>query len=256
MSTLSNAMSAFPDTDKMVVVSFSGGFDSYVVAHLATLKYGKERVRAVGFYYRQKQRVELEYAENACNKLGIDFREWDMYDFGSMLMDTNATAMAGSEEVPTADQTRGETAPRVEVPGRNLVFLSLALSYAQALGCEFVLGGMMLEAGVISYDAQPDFVSALNNVVQLNDAKYKLRVVCPLQDAGMTKADAVGVLKEVAGGDKHALAALLMRSWSCFDPKRVSGESVCCGKCLACEERRKAISAHGYSDPLPYYRAA
>ena len=68
--TLNEVMNALPDTDK-VVITHSGGLDSSTAVIIAAHKYGADNVYSVGYDYGQKQRVELERAEQLCDKLGV-----------------------------------------------------------------------------------------------------------------------------------------------------------------------------------------
>jgi 7-cyano-7-deazaguanine synthase len=116
------------------VVLLSGGLDSMVVAALA-----RERgflLNTLTIDYRQRHRVEIEAARTIAARLGAARHvvlPLDLRAFGG-------SALTADVAVPKAGVASG--IPVTYVPARNLVFLSLALAWAEALGARDLFIGV------------------------------------------------------------------------------------------------------------------
>ena len=112
------------------LVLFSGGQDSTTCLAQALSKY--ERVETIAFDYRQRHHVELEARLKVLNEIRRQFPRW-----GAKLGDDHLLDLAVLGEVSDTSLTR-DTAFKMEqsglpntfVPGRNLLFLTLAAAVA------------------------------------------------------------------------------------------------------------------------------
>lgn len=207
------------------VVLFSGGLDSTVCLYYALKR--KKKPIALSFDYSQRHRIELKRAGAITELLGVEHRiiRLDTEVFlGSSLTEKKI-------EVPKGAVTKGGI-PNTYVPGRNMLFLSFAVSVAEGRGCrEIYIGVNALDYSGYP-DCRPEFISAFQNAADIGtragNSSRKIRIIAPLQE--MTKKDIIllGKKLNVPFGMTH----------SCYDPGR-NGRP--CGKCESCLLREKGF---------------
>jgi 7-cyano-7-deazaguanine synthase len=130
--------------------------------------------------------------------------------------------------------------PSVYVTFRNGVFLSLAVSFAEAVGAREIWGGWCGADRAGFPDCRGDFLLAMEKAANLGTAAgrfggARFRVRAPL--AGLDKA---AVIKKGL-----ALGVDFSRTWTCY-----RGGKKSCGKCMACRFRREGFRRAGIIDPL------
>jgi 7-cyano-7-deazaguanine synthase len=221
-------------TGKKAVVLLSGGLDSMVCAALARER-GFE-VLALTIDYNQRHRVELEAARTIASALADRHivLPLDLRAFGG-------SALTSDTEVPKDGVQEG--IPVTYVPARNLVFLSLALAWAEAEG----VSDLFIGVNALDYsgypDCRPEFVNGFEKLAMLatrtGSEGGAITIHAPLQE--MTKADIAREAKRLG------LDAGL--SHSCYDPDR---EGRACGRCDACRLRAKGFAEAGIEDPTIY----
>jgi 7-cyano-7-deazaguanine synthase len=220
---------------QQAVVLLSGGLDSIVCAGIARER-GFE-VNALTIDYNQRHRRELDAAAEIVRVIGakrhvvlpLDLRQFG----GSALTDDIAVPKEGV----------GEEIPVTYVPARNLVFLSLTLAWAEAIGARDIFIGV----NALDYsgypDCRPEFISAFESIAELATKAgaegHALRIHAPLQFMG--KAD---IAREA---DRLALDPGM--SWSCYDPQP---DGNACGLCDSCRLRKAGFADAGLVDPTPY----
>ena len=136
--------------------------------------------------------------------------------------------------------------PVTYVPARNTVLLSLALAHAEVIGAEEIYVGV----NAVDYsgypDCRPGFLRAFERLARVATKAgvggRPLRIVAPLLRLSKAGIIALGTRLGVPYG----------RTLSCYDP--VGGRA--CGRCDACQLRRKGFEQAGIPDPTPYARAA
>lgn len=206
----------------------SGGMDS--VACLRWAKAEFRDVRALGFDYGQPHRdAELVAAGTIARRNGIPFEVVVLADafLPSGLLD----------RVPQHDEGPVGALHRAFVPGRNLVFLSLALGRA----CQWWSGDFEIVIGSTAEDAAgfPDcrekFLKAADATLSAAVGR-KIHVAAPY--VRMTK---IRMLADVAGRYPSGIADI-QESWSCYFGKGP------CGTCTPCVLRKAAFDHHGLSD--------
>jgi 7-cyano-7-deazaguanine synthase len=221
-------------TGKKAVVLLSGGLDSMVCAALARER-GFE-VFALTIDYNQRHRVELEAAKTIAAALADRHivLPLDLRAFGG-------SALTSDTDVPKSGIQPG--IPVTYVPARNLVFLSLALAWAEAEGA----GDLFIGVNALDYsgypDCRPEFVNGFEKLARLatkaGSEGGAITIHAPLQD--MTKADIAREAKRLG------LDAGL--SHSCYDP---DPQGHACGQCDACRLRAKGFAEAGIKDPTVY----
>ena len=227
-------ISPHSESRRKAVVLLSGGLDSMVCAALAREQ--GYSVLALTIDYNQRHRVELQAARTIAEQLADRhvILPLDLRSFGG-------SALTSDAAVPKDGVQPG--IPITYVPARNLVFLSLALAWAEAEGSSDLFIGV----NALDYsgypDCRPEFVAAFQDLARLATKAGAegsgFTIHAPLQD--MTKAD---IARE---GARLGLDA--SQSHSCYDPAPDGGA---CGKCDACRLRAKGFEDAGLPDPTRY----
>ncbi len=223
------------DSPKQAVVLLSGGLDSTTCAYLARSE--GFRVLALSFDYGQRLRRELDSARKVAAAIGAAehvVMSFDLRHFGG-------SALTDDIEVPrhrTPDEI-GEGIPVTYVPGRNTIFLSFGLSFAEARGAEALFIGVNALDSSGYPDCRPEFVAAFQDVARLGTRVgaegRPVRIVTPL--IALTKGEIVKL--GVAAGVDHSL------TWSCY----LGGEQPC-GTCDSCLLRARGFEEAGIPDPI------
>ncbi|GAA4496265.1 7-cyano-7-deazaguanine synthase QueC [Pseudaeromonas paramecii] len=208
------------------VVVFSGGQDSTTCLIQALNRY--DEVHALTFDYGQRHANEIEVARQIAQELGVTAHK--VMDV-SLLGELAASALTRAS-IPVSSQLQDNGLPNTFVPGRNIVFLTLAGIYAYQVGAEVIITGVC-ETDFSGYpDCRNDFVQALNRALVLG-MERPLTILTPLMwlDKAQTwaLADRYGRLEYV----RH-------QTLTCYNG--VVGEG--CGECPACQLRAKGLAAY------------
>ncbi|HSQ96335.1 MAG TPA: 7-cyano-7-deazaguanine synthase QueC [Croceibacterium sp.] len=217
------------------VVLLSGGLDSMVTAGIACEQ--GFVLYALTIDYNQRHRRELESARNVAAELGVRrhvILPLDLRAFGG-------SALTDAIDVPKGGV--GEGIPVTYVPARNLVFLSLTLAWAEAIGARDIFIGV----NALDYsgypDCRPEFIASFTETARLatkagvEDGPFSIHA--PLQRMGKAEIAMEAVRLDL----DPAL------SWSCYDP---TPEGLACGLCDSCRLRLKGFADAGLRDPLAY----
>jgi 7-cyano-7-deazaguanine synthase len=230
MTTTDNTENA-----RRAVVLLSGGLDSMVCAALAREQ--GFRVLALTFDYNQRHRVELDAARKVAARVGVD---------AHVVMPLDLRAFGGSAltaDIAVPKDGVGEDIPVTYVPARNLVFLSLALAWAEAAGS----GDIFIGVNALDYsgypDCRPEFISGFESLARVatafGDRGGAVKIHAPLQY--LKKAD---IAREAV-----RLGLDTGESWSCYDP---TPDGRACGLCDSCRLRRAGFAEAGIEDGIPY----
>jgi 7-cyano-7-deazaguanine synthase len=220
---------------KKAIVLLSGGLDSSTALYVAK-KEGFDELYALTFEYGQKHDREIRSASAIAKAVGV--REHKIVRLmlnawkGSSLTDPDVVIQDGD-----ADRT---DIPDTYVPARNMVFLSVAASYADALDITDIFIGVseMDYSGYV--DCREEFIRSMEQTINLGtvlgaEKKQKITIHAPF--LRMTKAD------EVKLGTKLGVDFSL--TWSCY-----RGGEKPCGTCDSCLLRARAFAEAGIADPL------
>ncbi len=220
--------------DKALVL-FSGGQDSTVCLVWALARFAK--VETIGFDYGQRHRVELECREKILRRLPVLKPEWgrklgvDRVLKLDVLHEISDTALTR----PTAVAMQKDKLPNTFVPGRNLLFFTLAGAVAYRRGIGHLVGGMC-ETDYSGYpDCRDATLKALQVALSLGmDRRLVLHTPLMWEDKAATWR-----MAEELGG--KALVRLIQDSThTCYlgDHTRKHDWGYGCGGCPACKLRR------------------
>jgi len=225
------------------IVSLSGGLDSSTVLGIA-LAQGHECF-PITFDYGQLHKKELIAMYNVVSyykehygmkvRMPLECKLPFMSDIGgSALTDKDIEVPEEREEDEMTD------IPVTYVPGRNTMFVAIALSYAESIGADIVALG----ANAIDYsgypDCRPEYFAAWNELSKLSSkqAVEGKTIVIKTPIIGLTKAE---IIEKGLSLDVPVPYHL---TWSCY-----KGEDRPCGVCDSCILRAKGFEEAGYPDP-------
>ena len=228
------------DAKNGALVLFSGGQDSATCVAWALARY--DHVETIGFDYGQRHRVELECRDGFRNALERAFPQWagklgddHMIDL-SVLGAISDTAMTREIEI----QTQANGLPNTFVPGRNLMFMTIAAAVAYRRGLKVLVGGMC-ETDFSGYpDCRDDTMKALQVTLNLGmDQRFVLET--PLM--WLDKADTWRLADSLGG---EALVELIrVETHTCYVGERAELHDwgFGCGECPACKLRARGYEA-------------
>ncbi|OGR87456.1 MAG: 7-cyano-7-deazaguanine synthase QueC [Elusimicrobia bacterium RIFCSPLOWO2_01_FULL_60_11] len=213
---------------KKAVVLLSGGLDSATALFWA--KSEGYHTHCIGFDYGQRHRKEMSSAMKVARVAMSSFEvvpirlPWG----GSSLLRRSGPLRTSRSGLPST-----------YVPARNTIFLSFALSCADAVGAEAVVIG----ANAVDYSGYPDcrpaYLKAMEKAAVLGTRRGarggKLRILSPL--VRLTKAQIVRL--------GTGLGVPYRLTWSCYEGGRRP-----CGVCDSCIFRAKGFKDAGLKDPL------
>jgi 7-cyano-7-deazaguanine synthase len=221
------------------LVLFSGGQDSTTCLAWALARHA--RVETIGFDYGQRHAVELQVRPAVLAGMRALKAEWNqrlgqdhMIDL-SLLGKISDTALTGDAEI--AMQANG--LPNTFVPGRNLLFMTVAAAVGYRRGLHTLVGGMC----ETDYSGYPD---CRNETMQLMQSTLGLgmavdfRIETPLM--WIDKAATWDMAQQLGGAPLVEL--IRTGTHTCYLGQRdaLHEWGYGCGSCPACELR-----ARGYA---------
>lgn len=211
------------------IVLLSGGLDSATLLYYVRRKYPNPL--AMVFLYGQRHKRELDSAMAVARRAGVKVKKVRVPfpEVGSALL---------QPELKLPSRLTNEI-PITYVPARNIVFLSLALAYAEAYGIDKIFIGV----NAIDYsgypDCRPEFIRAFNRVIKVGTKAgvegRPVKVMAPF--VNLTKADIIRI--------GTSLGVPYELTWSCY-----AGGERPCGRCDSCRLRAKGFREAGIDDPL------
>jgi 7-cyano-7-deazaguanine synthase len=224
--------------EQHAVVLLSGGLDSTTVLAIAQSR--GFICNCLSFRYGQRQSIELDRARAIARHAGVARHLVLRVDLDTI----GGSALTADIEVPK-DRPLAEMEqeiPVTYVPGRNILFLAHALSWAEVLGVSDIFLGI----NAVDYsgypDCRPEFLRAFEQMANLGTkagtSGHPFRLHAPLIELSKKEI----ILQGMALGVDYSL------THSCYDPV---GERAC-GRCDACQLRLQGFSEAGLIDPAPY----
>ncbi|WP_332879328.1 7-cyano-7-deazaguanine synthase QueC [Massilia sp. S19_KUP03_FR1] len=220
------------------LVLFSGGQDSTTCLAWALARY--ERVETIGFDYGQRHAIELTVRPTLLEKIRAQYPQWahklgedHMIDL-SLIGKISDTALTSNVEI--AMQANG--LPNTFVPGRNLLFMTVAATVAYRRGLTVLVGGMC-ETDFSGYpDCRDDTMKALQVALNLGMAT-RLKVETPLM--WLDKKQTWELAHSLGGAGLVDL--IRTDTHTCYLGERgaLHAWGYGCGSCPAC-----ALRARGY----------
>lgn len=221
--------------NKRAIVLLSGGLDSTTALFFARAQGYK--TFALIFDYGQRHRKEIGVAQRIARKAGCTYMvlkinfPWK----GSALLDKNIRLPQGRN----LGKILKDKIPVTYVPARNIIFLSFAASYAEAVGAQAIFIG----ANVRDYsgypDCRPEFFKAFRRVLakgmKVGVEGRTIEIKTPLIHKDKAQIIKLGLSLKVPYG----------MTWSCY-----RGGKTPCGRCDSCILRKKGFDQLGVKDPL------
>jgi 7-cyano-7-deazaguanine synthase len=207
----------------------SGGQDSTTCLFWAKQRFTP--VLALALDYGQRHRIELQAAQTVCELADVPLTILPLEIFRHL----GGTALTDSSQEIRADGGRGGL-PNTFVPGRNLLFLSVAAAFAY----QHEIAHLVLGVCQTDYSGYPDCreqtMRAMERALILG-LDYPLHIHTPLMH--LTKAQTVQLAQDVGALDALAY------SHTCYE-----GVFPPCSTCPACLLRARGFAEAGLSDPL------
>ena len=211
---------------KKAISLFSGGLDCCV----ATSVYDKEyEIYALTFDYGQKAfKQELKASKKICAE-----KNWHHEVIELKWLDKISTSSLNTQDdIPEVNvnelddfKKSSESALNVWVPGRNTVFTSIGLSYAESIKADIIIVGWNCEEGMTFPDNSKEYLKKFNELINVG-SPHNIEIKAPCID--LTKEEIVKLGLETD--------APMNLSYSCY-----KGEDEPCGVCESCMRRKRAF---------------
>lgn len=201
----------------------SGGLDSLCFTAFLIVKDGF-KIYPITFSYGQRNRWEVETATRLAKELECEEIK---------VLEVNLQNIVKSSLLGCSEISR-EYNQSLVVPLRNMIFLSIACSYAVTVGADIVAYGALKDEEERFYDCSTEFVQAMNKCLETQ--KIGVKIISPsVYGWGKKELLKIGYecLKEL--GKEH----LIRETISCYNP--TDGRE--CGECYACIRRREAFES-------------
>ena len=222
---------------KKAISVLSGGLDCTV----ATSVYAKDYdIHAITFNYGQKSfKQELKASKEICERMGFEHSVIDLPWLGQI----SNSSLNTSQEIPKISEEElddfeksSETASSVWVPARNMVFTSIATSFAESIGAEIIIVGWDKEEAATFPDNSKEFLNAFNELIEIGSPE-KIRIEAPAIDLDKEEIVRLGV----------EVGAPMDISYSCY-----AGRQKHCGVCESCMRRKRAFKKLNIEDLTEY----
>lgn len=222
---------------KKAISVLSGGLDCTVATSVFA---GEYEIHAITFNYGQKAfERELEAAKEICAKMNWTHEVINL----PWLAKISTSSLNTSEDIPEVSiddlddaEKSSESASSVWVPARNMVFTSIAVSYAESIGAEKIIVGWDAEEAATFPDNSKEFLNTFNELIDVGSPD-NIKIEAPAID--LTKEEIVKLGVEVG--------APMEISYSCY-----KGGKKHCGVCESCMRRKRAFTQLGIEDLSEY----
>lgn len=220
------------------LVLFSGGLDSTVALYYA-LHIMPGPVYTVSFEYGQRHRLEIDRSRDIIDMVRKEFpgqlpRSVTL-PIPRALMPGKSSILGNAEvkhytAMPNHEESQGDPA---FIPHRNLLFLSIAASWARHLQATTIVTG--LRGGFP--DCTTEFERRMQWTLGQSDPEWPIAVFSPVHKS---RAETIRMAKDLKG-----CWEALAYTTTCFN-----GHEPPCGKCLPCLKRAEGFAIVGEKDPL------
>ena len=227
--------------NRSCIILLSGGIDSTTCLYIAKRK--GYHITALSLDYQQNHALELLYAKQIIAE--CDIQEHHIFKINLSQLATSSSLMENSHlEIPQNNFSPYKTnhhIPNTYVPGRNLIFLSIASSIAENKDIYHIFMG----ANIVDYsgypDCRPKFLRQFQKTVYYGsklgrEKKQKIKIHSPLLYLNKTQIIRKGM----------ELSIPYHKTWSCYKPVNKQP----CHLCDSCMIRQKAFSDLDIIDPL------
>ncbi|KQA24585.1 7-cyano-7-deazaguanine synthase QueC [Vibrio metoecus] len=206
------------------VVVFSGGQDSTTCLVQALQEF--DEVHAITFDYGQRHKLEIEVAQQLAKQLGVTAHK--VMDVS--LLNELAISSLTRDDIPVSHELQANGLPNSFVPGRNILFLTLAGIYAYQIGAKTVITGVC-ETDFSGYpDCRNEFVQSMNQSLA-KGMDMPLTIRTPLM--WLNKAETWALADQLG-----ALELVRQQTLTCYNGLIGDG----CGECPACHLRKAGLN--------------
>lgn len=238
-------MSRSNDQSVKAVVLLSGGMDSCVCTAIAIEAHGAERVALLHAGYGQRtQKRERQAFQSIADFYHVRQRLVVQLDHfraigGSALTDES---IAVPEHQHISESSSANEIPVTYVPFRNAHFLSVAVSWAEVIGADYIYIGAVAEDSSGYPDCRPEYYLVFQELIRAGTRpETHIEISAPV----------IGLKKSAIIGRGIELGAPLHLTWSCYQ-----SEDSPCGVCDSCLLRARAFAEAGSRDPISHRGAA
>jgi 7-cyano-7-deazaguanine synthase len=231
------------------LVLFSGGQDSTTCLAHALSRY--DRVETLAFDYSQRHKVELDARLNVLAAIKARFPEWAPKMGEDHLLDAGILGQISETSLTRATAIEMESSglPNTFVPGRNLLFLTLAAALAYRRGLQVIVTGVC-ETDFSGYpDCRDDTMKAMQVALSLGMDR-KLLIETPLMwiDKAQTwqLAHDLGQKADPAQGGQALVDLIVEHTHTCYLGDRTQRQDwgYGCGQCPACQLRAAGFARY------------
>ncbi|OZI17041.1 7-cyano-7-deazaguanine synthase QueC [Bordetella genomosp. 7] len=220
---------------RRALVLFSGGQDSTTCLAWALARYA--HVETVAFDYGQRHRIELDARINVLNQLRAAFPHWSEKLGADHVLDLRVLGQVGDTAMTSerAIEMQANGLPNTFVPGRNLLFLTLAAALGYRRQLDVLVGGMC-ETDFSGYpDCRDDTIKAQQVALGLG-LGTRVTIETPLM--WIDKADTWDLARQLGG--QTLVDIVVEHSHTCYLGERGArhGWGYGCGTCPACALRK------------------
>lgn len=218
----------------LAICLVSGGMDSCVTAAVANQEVAELAFLHVSYGQRTEQRERRAFEELG-DHYGVRQRLVVSLEH---LGEIGGSSLTDRRLAITSADLASQSIPTSYVPFRNAHLLSVATSWAEVVGAEYIYIGAVAEDSSGYPDCRTEFYEAFQRVISFG-TKPQTRIEIRTPVIAMKKWQIVELGK--------SLDAPFELTWSCY------GESEqACGDCDSCALRLRAFRQAGLKDPIPY----
>jgi len=222
---------------KKAISLLSGGLDCTVATSVFADDY---EIHAITFDYGQKSfKRELQAAKEICDEMGFKHYVIDL----PWLSKISTSSLNTDEDIPEVSEKdlddinkSKESASSVWVPARNMVFTSIAVSFAESIGAEKIIVGWDKEEAHTFPDNSKEFLDNFNELISVGSPE-NIKIEAPAIDLDKEEIVELGL----------KVGAPMNLSYSCY-----KGGDKQCGVCESCMRRKRAFKKVGIEDLSEY----
>ena len=219
------------------IALLSGGLDCTVASSIYSKDY---EIHAITFNYGQKSfKQELAASKLICEKMNFKHKVIDLNWLGEI----SSSSLNTDENIPEPEyddldniEKSAETASSVWVPGRNTVFTSIALSFAESIGADIIIVGWDEEEARTFPDNSKEYLEKFNELFEVG-SPFSIKIEAPLIDLDKNEIVELGA----------RFNAPMELSYSCY-----KGDDKHCGVCESCMRRKRGFMKANVEDLTEY----
>ena len=228
---------------KKALVVFSGGQDSSTCLYYAVKNF--DAVYTIGFKYGQRHDIELKCRQEFLDELKTFDKEAKdkliedkVVDMMALKTLTNSALTKDSGEYVIDEKN---SLPTSFVPGRNLIFLCYAASYAYSVGADTIISGV----GQADYSGYPDCrestLKSLESAINLG-MESDIKLLSPLMH--LTKGETFKLAYDLGGDD--FVRMIVEKTHTCYEGRNnvLPEWGYGCGECPSCLLRKRGYEEY------------